>query len=38
VLADFIRWVLTDGQKFVKEAGYIALQKEKLETEKKKLE
>jgi phosphate transport system substrate-binding protein len=38
VLADFIRWVLTDGQKYVKEAGYIALQKEKLETEKKKLE
>lgn len=37
-LTDFIRWVLTDGQKFVNEAGYIALPKEKLETEKKKLE
>jgi phosphate transport system substrate-binding protein len=37
-LTDFIKWVLTDGQKYVNEAGYIALPKEKLETEKKKLE
>lgn len=38
VVADFIKWVLSDGQKYVNEAGYIALPKEKLETEKKKLE
>jgi phosphate transport system substrate-binding protein len=37
VLADFIRWVLSDGQKFVKEAGYISLPKERIETEEKKL-
>jgi phosphate transport system substrate-binding protein len=38
VLTDFIKWVLTDGQKYVNEAGFIALPKEKIETEKKKLE
>jgi phosphate transport system substrate-binding protein len=37
VLADFIRWVLSDGQKFVKEAGYIALPKDRIEMEQKKL-
>jgi phosphate transport system substrate-binding protein len=38
VLTEFIRWVLSDGQKFVNEAGYIALPKERIETEQKKLE
>jgi phosphate transport system substrate-binding protein len=31
VLIAFIQWVLTDGQKYVHEAGYINLSKEKLE-------
>jgi phosphate transport system substrate-binding protein len=38
VLTDFIRWVLTDGQKFVNEAGYISLPRERMETEQKKLQ
>jgi phosphate transport system substrate-binding protein len=38
VLTEFIKWVLADGQKFVHEAGYIALPKEKIETEQKKLQ
>lgn len=38
VLTAFIKWVLTDGQKFVHEAGYIALPKEKITGEIKKLE
>jgi len=38
VLIDFIKWVLTDGQKFVNEAGYITLTKESIDKEKKKLE
>jgi phosphate transport system substrate-binding protein len=38
VLTEFIRWVLTDGQKYVHEAGYIALPKDKLEVEKKKIQ
>lgn len=38
VLVDFIKWVLTDGQKFVNEAGYITLTKESIDKEKKKLE
>ena len=38
VLTEFIRWVLTDGQKFVNDAGYISLPKEKIETEQKKLD
>jgi phosphate transport system substrate-binding protein len=38
VLTEFIKWVLSDGQKFVHEAGYIALPKEKILTEIKKLE
>src|SRR5664280_1871385 len=37
VLSEFIRWVLTNGQKFVNEAGYISLPKEKIESEQKKL-
>ena len=38
VLADFIKWVLTDGQKFVTEAGFIALPSEKINSELKKLQ
>jgi phosphate transport system substrate-binding protein len=38
VLTEFIRWVLTDGQKFVHEAGYIALTKEKIAVEQKKIQ
>jgi phosphate transport system substrate-binding protein len=38
VLTDFIRWVLTEGQKYVNEAGYIVLTKERIETEKLKLQ
>lgn len=37
VLTEFIRWVLTDGQKFVNESGYIALPAERIESEKMKL-
>ena len=33
VLVEFIKWVLTDGQKYVHEAGYINLSKTKLESE-----
>jgi phosphate transport system substrate-binding protein len=38
ILTDFIRWVLTDGQKFVNDAGYIILTKERIESEKMKLQ
>jgi phosphate transport system substrate-binding protein len=38
VLAEFIKWVLSDGQKFVYEAGYIALPKDKVLSEIRKLE
>lgn len=37
-VVEFIRWVLTDGQKFVPEAGYINFSKKRLDTERKKLE
>ena len=37
VVAEFIRWALTDGQKYVREAGYIGLPKEKLTKEAAKL-
>lgn len=37
VLTGFINWVLSDGQKFVDEAGYISLTKVKIEEEKMKL-
>jgi phosphate transport system substrate-binding protein len=37
-LSDFIKWVLTDGQKFVTEAGYISLPTEKINSELKKLQ
>lgn len=37
-VVDFLRWVLTDGQKFVMESGYINLPEEKLKDDLKKLE
>ncbi len=36
--AEFIRWSLTDGQKFLDEAGYIELPKETLDGELKKIQ
>jgi phosphate transport system substrate-binding protein len=38
VLNEFIKWILTDGQKHVHEAGYIELPKEKILSEIRKLE
>jgi phosphate transport system substrate-binding protein len=38
VVTDFIKWVLTEGQKYVNEAGYISLSKERIDTEQKKLQ
>jgi phosphate transport system substrate-binding protein len=38
VLTEFIKWVLSDGQKFVHEAGYIALPPDKVLAEIKKLQ
>jgi phosphate transport system substrate-binding protein len=35
---DFVQWVLTDGQKFVDEAGYVKFSDEKLKEQLKKLE
>jgi phosphate transport system substrate-binding protein len=32
-IVEFIKWVLTDGQQYVFETGYINLPKEKLEKE-----
>ena len=37
VLTDFIRWVLSDGQKYVNEAGFISLPIEKIHSEIEKL-
>jgi phosphate transport system substrate-binding protein len=34
---EFLKWILTDGQKYVRESGYINLKKDKLESELKKL-
>lgn len=38
IVIEFIRWVLTDGQKYVPESGYINLPKEKLQEQLKRLE
>jgi phosphate transport system substrate-binding protein len=35
---EFITWVLTDGQRYVSEAGYVGLSRERLEAELRKLE
>jgi len=37
IVSEFISWILTDGQKYVNETGYITLSKDKIEAEKKKL-
>jgi len=37
VVAEFLKWILTDGQKYLSEAGYIGLTKEKLDAQLKKL-
>jgi phosphate transport system substrate-binding protein len=33
IVTEFIKWVLSEGQKYVKQSGYISLSKEKLNTE-----
>jgi len=38
IVIEFIKWVLTDGQKYVSEAGYIKLDEKKLQEGLKKLE
>jgi phosphate transport system substrate-binding protein len=38
IVTGFIRWVLSDGQKYVNEAGYISLPRDKIESELKKLQ
>jgi phosphate transport system substrate-binding protein len=38
VVIEFIKWVLTDGQKYVPEAGYINLSEEKIKEELRKIE
>ena len=38
IVRRFLKWVLTEGQKFVNEAGYITLSKESITRELKKLE
>ena len=38
VVIDFIKWVLTDGQRYVPESGYINLTDEKLQEEIKRIE
>ncbi|MGQ0827986.1 MAG: PstS family phosphate ABC transporter substrate-binding protein [Bacteroidota bacterium] len=37
VLVEFIKWILTDGQKYVGTSGYVPFSKEKLEGELKKI-
>ena len=37
VVIEFLKWVLSDGQKFVNETGYINLSKEKIEGELRKI-
>lgn len=34
---DFLFWILTEGQQFVHEAGYVQLKDEQIETEKSRL-
>lgn len=38
VVADFIRWILTDGQQYVDEAGYVLLAQAQLDQELRKLD
>lgn len=37
-VVEFMKWILTDGQKFVKEAGYVNLTDEKVKSELQKLQ
>jgi phosphate transport system substrate-binding protein len=37
IVTEFIKWILTDGQKFVTEAGYVQLTGEKLKAEMQKI-
>jgi phosphate transport system substrate-binding protein len=37
VVKEFIKWILTDGQQYVKEAGYVRLSEEKINNELKKI-
>ena len=37
VVIEFLKWILTDGQKFVEEAGYVNLSEEKINQELEKL-
>jgi phosphate transport system substrate-binding protein len=37
IVTEFIKWVLTDGQKYIHEAGYVNLPAEKIESELNKL-
>ncbi len=36
-VTEFIKWILTEGQKFVKDAGYVQLPEEKIDKELKKI-
>lgn len=38
IVVRFLRWILTDGQKYVNESGYITLSKEKIEAELKRVQ
>lgn len=38
VVKEFLRWILTEGQKFVSEAGYVKLPDEKIKSELEKLD
>ncbi|MGE0087848.1 MAG: PstS family phosphate ABC transporter substrate-binding protein [Bacteroidales bacterium] len=38
VVKEFLKWIVTDGQKFVNEAGYVQISEEKLKNGLKKLE
>jgi phosphate transport system substrate-binding protein len=38
IVINFLQWVLSDGQKFVNDAGYITLSKEKITAELKKIQ
>jgi phosphate transport system substrate-binding protein len=37
-VVEFLKWILTEGQKFVGEAGYVSLSHDKLTSELKKLD
>jgi len=38
VVIEFIQWILTDGQRYIPESGYISLTEEKIQQELKKLD